>query len=148
MTRAEKIELGSIPIAGAAIWLLAPVLTDRLGIGRVFVFAAGLLLLQGLVRDVCLLAVARRQASAPTARREARCMCVESALGVTGLVAGTILLGAGFGAQFPMTRTGWCLGGILVLGLGFLLKDLVFEWNPWRIRREKDHLNIVFTWKR
>ena len=31
---------------------------------------------------------------------------------------------------------------------GFLLKDLVFEWFPWKLYRAKDHAHLRFTWRK
>ena len=42
----------------------------------------------------------------------------------------------------------WSILAVTVLAIGFAIKDFVFEWRPFRIRREKDHVNLVFSWKR
>ena len=110
------------------------------------VWAATLGLLQGLVRDLCLLVKAK--GAARDVPRKARCMCVESTVGVIGIMAGIVLLGAGIDRTFLVGRWSWGLAVLGVLGVGFALKDYVFEWHPFRLRREKDHLNIVFSWKR
>jgi len=31
--------------------------------------------------------------------------------------------------------------------LGFAIKDLVISWKPFGVRREKNHLNLIFRWK-
>ena len=146
MTPAEKIEPGLIPLLAGLAWLAAPLLPRQISLGTALVWAAALVLLQGLVRDLWLLAGARRAARADVPRR-ARCMCVESTVGVTGIVAGCVLLGAGIDRTFVVSRWGWVLAVTAVLGVGFALKDYVFEWRPFRLRRDKDHLNIVFSWK-
>ena len=38
------------------------------------------------------------------------------------------------------------VGAVLVTG--FLLKDFVFEWSPWKIYRAKNHATLHFRWKR
>jgi len=75
-------------------------------------------------------------------------MCIESTVGATGVVMGAILSGAGIGQPVSMTEWTWSVLVVLVLSGGFLMKDYVLEWSPWRIRRDKDHMNIVFTWKK
>ena len=40
----------------------------------------------------------------------------------------------------------WILAGILAVG--FAIKDFVIELRPLRIRRDRDHLNIVVHWRR
>ena len=54
---------------------------------------------------------------------------------------------AGLGQPVAMTPSRWarCVVGATLAG--FLLKDLVFGWNPWLIRREKDHPNIIVRWR-
>lgn len=146
MTRNEKVELLAIPVLGIAFWLAAPLLPDRPSFGSVLLVAAVLLLLQSLVRDIALLARQRRAAHS-AAPRAARCMCIESAIGATGVAVGLVLLGAGFGHPFAMPAWAWGVLAIAVTGLGFAIKDYVVTWSPWHIRRGKDHVNIVFTWK-
>ena len=47
-----------------------------------------------------------------------------------------------------MDRWVWSLLAASVMILGFVMKDFVLEWSPFRLRRDKDHLNIVVAWKR
>ncbi len=146
MSTSDKIELGLIPIVGIGVWWMTRGLSYEIPVGRLLLAASAILLLQGLVRDLSLLARQRRIAQrAP--RRVARCLCVESTVGATGIVIGAVLLGAGSGAFFVVS--GWMLSVLLIaqMSLGFLIKDTVLEWSPWRLYQDKDHLNIVFTWK-
>ena len=147
MTTAERIELALIPFVGVAVWLTAARLPGQIGIGPLLLAASVLLLFQGLIRDLWLL-FKRRQDSQIGARREALCMCVESTVGLTGIVAGLILLGSAADLTLLVGRTLWSILAVAVLAIGFAIKDLVFEWRPFRIRRDKDHVNLVFSWKR
>ena len=36
----------------------------------------------------------------------------------------------------------------LTLLAGYLLKDLVFSWSPWKIYREKNHAQLIVRWGR
>ncbi len=145
MTNAEKVEITSIPLVGIGFWLLASDLPHKLDLGTLLATMSILLLFQGLVRDLWLLAKnGRAQSSAP---RTARCMCMETTLGVSGLVAGAILLGAGIGRTIVVAKWEWSLMAMAIMGAGFLIKDFVIHSSPWRIRRDKDHMNIVFVWK-
>jgi len=146
MTLTEKTELALIPVVGAVVWLLAPVLPDKLAVGRLLLIVSALILFQGLVRDIWLLF--RDTHAEPAPRKVARCMCVESTVGVTGIVIGLILLGAGIGQPVLISGWLWSVLIMVVLSTGFLMKDYVVEWSPWRIRQEKNHMNIVFTWKK
>ena len=143
----EKIELGTIALLAGCVWMIAPALPGKIGIGKLLLWASGLLLFQSLVRDVWLLIKARR-----TAQRNppqvARCMCVESTVGITGIVVGAALFVSGIGKPVMMERWSWSVAVVLVLAVGFLIKDFLLESKPWRIRRDKDHVNIVVKWRR
>lgn len=146
MTSAEQAELALIPIIGAGVWLTSAQLPKSVGAGMLLLGVSALLLLQSLVRDLWLLAKHRRQVSSAP-RREATCMCVESTVGATGVAVGALLLGAGIGRPVEMGGWSWSLLAVGVMAVGFIIKDLVLEWRPFRVRRDRDHMNIVFTWK-
>ena len=146
MTIAEKIELALISILGFSIWLMATELPASVSVGTLLLGASVLLLFQSLIRDLWLLAKQKR-ATLLSPRREGRCMCVESTVGAMGVAVGIVVLGSGIDRSVPMEGWIWSFLAVLVMATGFAIKDYVFEWNPLRIRREKDHMNIVFTWK-
>lgn len=146
MTTAEKLELALIPAMGVASWFIAGRLPASFSIGGLLLAASVLLLLQSLIRDLWLLR--KSQPSRQGARREALCMCVESTVGVTGVVAGLVLLGSTIDARLSPSPLLVGLQALGTLAFGFAVKDLVLEFRPFRIRRDKDHLNIVFSWKR
>ncbi len=106
-----------------------------------------LILIQGLFRDLWLLRQTRRQVTSPPSR-EARCMCVESALGMTGVVAGIGLVGLGFDRPIFMSAAELSAAVAATMITGFLLKDFVFGWSPWKIYREKDHAQVIFRWRK
>lgn len=135
-----------IPVTAMAIWFLIPVLPHTLPTGQLLLYASALILLQSLARDLWLLS--RKSRAQDKNRKAARCMCIESTVGATGVIAGGVLLGAGVGQPVSMSGWSWPVLSVLVLGTGFLVKDYILEWSPWRIRRDKDHMNIVFTWKK
>jgi hypothetical protein len=147
MTKTEKIELALIPVLGTGIWLTAPLLPDRIGVGKLFLWSSALLLLQSLIRDLWLLARHKHNVE-PELVKKAPCMCVESTVGVTGIIAGVVILGSGVDRLVTMNEWSWGLLVMLVVATGLLIKDFVVEWDPLRFRREKNHMNIVFTWKR
>ncbi len=147
MTAAERTELALIPILGAGVWLVGPSLPGRAGVGTLLLATSGLLLFQSLIRDLWLVARNRRaEQSGP--RRKARCMCVESTVGATGIIVGLVLLGSGIGRAVVMSPWKWSALALVVTVAGFLVKDLVFDLWPVRIRRHKDHMGIIFTWKK
>ena len=143
-TLLEKAELAGM---GAATLLssLAPSFEFRLG--GIITCASLLLLLQGFCRDLWLWRAARRNPT-PDAPRYAACMCVESTLGLTGILAAAGLTAFRFGPVYAITQPWLTLGVTAVLVTGFLLKDFVFQWSPWRIYREKHHATLHFKWRR
>ena len=146
MSTAEKVELGLILMVGLVLWLFAASLPRHISIGSLLVGSSVLLLLQGLIRDLWLLARRSRQAQS-TQPQQAMCMCVESTVGVTGVVTGLIILGSAIDSRLSVDGWVWIFLAVAVLVIGFAIKDFVFELRPFRIRREKDHMNVVFSWK-
>jgi hypothetical protein len=88
-----------------------------------------------------------RRATATPSARTARCLCVESAIGLTGIVAGIGLTGLGLAQPLRVSAVALVLAVGGVMAAGFFLKDLVFEWSPWRIYREKNHAQVIFRWR-
>lgn len=147
MTPAEKVEAALIPVIGIASWFAAGWLPTTISVGALLLGASVLLLGQGLVRDLWLLSQ-RKQGSQEGARQQALCMCVESTVGATGVVAGLVVLGSTMDSTLSTSPVVASIVVTGVLVMGFAIKDLVLEFRPFRIRRETDHLNIVFSWKR
>jgi hypothetical protein len=147
MTLAEKIELGLISAVGAGFWAFAPALSSRIEVGILVMYAAALLLLQSLLRDLWLLVKSKRAAQMGPPRA-AQCMCVESTVGITGIAIGAVLTSVGLGKPIVMDAWRWSVPAVLVMMIGFLIKDYVLETKPWRVRRDIDHVNILVVWKR
>jgi len=146
MTNGERIELVLISLAAATAWTLAARLPAAPGLGTLLLAGAVLLLLQGLLRDLWLLWRHRPRPPAGQPRRMA-CLCLESTLGSTGVLAGLVVLGSGMPWRLALPAWGWGLlvGG--VLALGFAIKDVVIALRPLRLVRDPDHLNIVVGWR-
>ena len=147
MTPTEKVELALIAVAGVASWFAAGWLPADISVGALLLGASVLLLGQGMVRDLWLLS-RRKKGEQQDARREALCMCVESTVGATGVVAGLVILGSAIDSALSTSSLLVSTLAVGVLVVGFAIKDLVLDFRPFRVRREKDHLNIVFSWKR
>lgn len=147
LTAAEKLELALIPVAGVISVFVAERQPGQISIGVLLLGASVLLLLQGLVRDLWLISQ-RNRPSRDSAPQEALCMCVESTVGVTGVVAGLIILGSTIDSRLSVSPLLISLLTTGILIIGFAIKDFIFELRPFRIRRDRDHLNIVFRWKR
>lgn len=147
LNASEWIEVALIALVGAGFWFAGAVLPEQMGLGQLLLGASALLLFQSLLRDLWLLAKARRKTQT-TPPRVAKCMCVESMVGLTGIAIGLALFSWPIGKPVSMGRSSWSAFPILVLAAGFVIKDYVLEAKPWRLRRDKDHVNIIVKWKR
>lgn len=145
-TRAEKVELGLILLAVAGVAAGAGYLPERLELGSFFAVAALALLGQGLLRDLWLLAK-QRKAGSGVHQEEARCMCMESTVGLGGVLIGVLLTALAVPVTVRMAEWVWPLAGGLIWGAGFAIKDVVIQWKPWKLRRVKDHGSILVRWR-
>ena len=116
-------------------------------VARLLPWSAALLLLQSLIREPWLLSRARGSAR-PKGRKAAKCLCAESALGITIIVLATLLLRSRLDQAVMVTRWGWSLLVMGILLVGFLLREFVIGWQPWRIYREPGHLNLAARLRR
>lgn len=146
MSLFDKLELCAIIILTGIVWFAANSLPFHLGLGNIILLLSALLLLQSLIRDLSLLFNQRKKPKT-TPAIISRCMCVESTVGITGILLGIALIALPISSTIVMSQTRWALSFFVVTTAGFLIKDFVFMWNPWQIRREKDHMNIIFSWK-
>lgn len=75
-------------------------------------------------------------------------MCLESTVGISGILIGVGFIFSGFNHTILMSTWQWWAISMTVMISSFLVKDFVIESNPWRIIRDKDHMNILFTWQK
>ncbi len=129
------------------VWAASPPQPISLRASYVVLGLSALLLLQSLLRDLCIL-WRRRSVEPSSATHSGQYFCVESAVGLLGVVCGGLLLASRFDSAIKLDHN--ILSGITlgVLCIGFLIKDWVIQANPWRIGREPDHLNLVVRWRR
>ncbi len=130
---------------------LSHFLPDEVRLGTL---AAGLgvaLLLQGLVRDLFTLAEqarARRRGEPAAAVEHRACMCLESLVGLPLILAGVALSIVFADETVRIAPSSWPLMAGVVLGTGFMVRDLVFEWRPrWRVAQVKNHGAILVQWR-
>jgi len=146
MTRAEWIEIFAIAIVAAASWPASKIFHSAIPLWQTVLGASALLLAQSLVRDVAILFRSRHLKSNEP-RKEAQCFCLESTIGLTGVIAGLALIGLGSSHQIAISRWEFSIAIAGMMILGFIIKDFVISWNPFGLRREKDHLNLIVRWK-
>jgi hypothetical protein len=146
MTLLEKMELALIPVIGVATFGLPYRLPTQISLGHLLLTASVVLMLQSLLRDLLLLAKLKRSIGEHTTK-VARCMCLESTVGITGVLAGISVLGLGINNTLIMTNARWTILIMVLMTSGFLIKDWLIESKPWRLVRDKNHMNIIFSWK-
>ena len=138
--RAEKIEAGLIGVATVLVGLVSTQLPASLATGTLIAVAALALLLQGSFRDLWLICSSRGQ-KPPT--ESAACLCLESTIGLGGVLIGLALTLAGIETTTIIKPQGWTVLALLVWSFGFATKDIVLQWNPWALRRIKNHGAII-----
>jgi hypothetical protein len=146
MTRAQWIELAMIFIVAIIGWLVWPHFSIAMPLWQIVLGASALLLAQSLVRDIAIL-IGQRHSASNQPRKEAQCFCLESTVGATGVVAGAALACLMSPKQIAIGRWEFLIVIAGTMILGFLIKDLVISWNPFGLRREKNHLNLIVRWK-
>ena len=145
MNVAHKTELGLIALVTGITILFQRQLPDQMESGYLILTLGLLFLFQPLLRDLWLLS---RQSKIPRSSMKAvKCMCLESGIGFIPVIASAVLIGGGFSKQISIAPIAWLIAIPTILLFGFWLKDFVFEWNPWRIRRDPNHVNMLFSIK-
>jgi len=146
MTRAEWIELALVAVVAAASSQTAQFFQPAIPLWQIVLGLSALVLAQSLVRDVAILIRQRRtKSSAP--KEIVQCFCLESTIGATGVAAGAALVGLGVARQFTVSPWKISVAVAATMILGLVIKDLVISWKPPRVRREKDHVNLLVRWK-
>ncbi|MEE9369026.1 MAG: hypothetical protein V3V05_09200 [Pontiella sp.] len=145
MQVAHKTELGLIALVTGFAILFQRHLPDQMESGY-FILTLGLLFLfQTLLRDLWLLS--RQRKILRSSMKAAKCMCLESGIAFVPVIASALLIIGGFSQIISIPPFVWLITIPTILLFDFRLKDYVFEWNPFRIRRDPDHVNILFSRK-
>jgi hypothetical protein len=146
LSNAEKAELILIAMISVIFWFFAPKLPVIFGFGKLLLDLSAILLFQSLIRDLWLLTKKKHEAQT-SPKRLMRCMCIESTIGAIGVIIGAFLLGSGLDQPIIMEQWMWGTIVMVTMSFCFVIKDYVIKLNPLRIRKDKDHQSIVFTWK-
>lgn len=134
----EWSELGLIVLSSGVLWLSTPDLSWTLSYGTLLCYAAGLILSQGLIRDLSLIVKRRLKGEAKAEGARLKCLCAESSLGILVILLGSAMLFLGIEKSVTLSR--WALTATVfgIMILGFLIKDYVVI-----VRKEKDHQNLI-----
>ena len=133
--RLVRLELALLVVVLGASWAASAGLDWRPRFGALALYAAAVILAQGLIRDLLRLALQGRG----QVTRRLRCLCAESTIGVGLLGAGALLLLLGLEEPVQVDRARLVAGMAGLLALGFVAKDYVLV-----LRREEDHASIGF----
>jgi len=135
--RRGEVLVGIMWWAAALGVALHPGRVWMLSISDVFRGAGILLLAQGLVRDLLLLAVQcpRPPQAAP---RRMLCLCVESSVGSALIAICIVLAGLGMHEQVGLSKAVVLGGGAALWSFGYLTRDLVLQ-----VQRSPDHRSIL-----
>ncbi len=133
MTRADKLECAVIAAVAVAWAALAPRSWSGAA-GTAIGMAGGLLLAQGLLRDIAKLALRRDSAE----KKRIVCLCAESSIGLLLVTSGAALALLGLNQPVTINSLALRLAPLAVLVLGFIAKDYVLV-----IRKEKDHGSVI-----
>ena len=145
MKVAHKTELRLIVLVTGIAILFRRHLPDQMESGYLMLTLGLLFLFQTLLRDLWLLS---RQSKIPRSSMKAvKCMCLESGIGFIPVIASAVLMIGGYSQIITISPMVWPITIPTILLFGFWLKDYVFEWNPFRIRRDPDHVNMIFSRK-
>lgn len=139
---AARVEL--LLIAAVALISLSGVVAwpDKLSSGNLVLALSGLFLAQTLVRDLYLLYRRDKRENMPE-EVSRPVFCVETTVGVAGVIVGSMLIFASAGPVVAVSDGIWVILVALTMLLCFALRDYVVQWNPWAIRRDPDHVNII-----
>jgi len=143
MKKIEKGELGWIGFAVVLIAVLRHRLPTQLEAAYMLTALTLLFLAQSLIRDLWLMYSRKGQAGES---KKLRCFCVESVVGFVPIILAAALIGLGIRPQIAVSASIWPLAAAFVMALGFLIKDYVIDLRTLKVRKEKDHINIIFKW--
>ena len=111
--------------------------------GVFIAFATLPALLQILARDLWLMS---RRKQADTSKPAARCMCLESCISFIPLISAAVLVGFGWSRPMRTPPALWVGTVAAVQLLMFMVKDWVIDLKTFRLRRDPEHVNLIFKW--
>ena len=140
MKRDEIIEVCIILSCFLMLFLFRHNLPQSVMIGRSIIYLCAILLLQSLLRDCWYLYHYARQ---PIDKSNlVSGICLESLLGGLGVIVGAVIL-MYFDMRVSIDPHWLPLSVLFVLSLGFLLKDFVVDFSPFKIYKDAQHMNVL-----
>ena len=144
MIQKNKTEQLLIVAAVVLTAAVSTVLPDRIKLSALLITGTLIFLIQSLLRDLMIL---MRKSKAAEAKRAIRCVCLESGIGFIPIIAAAALVSSGNKMMIHMHFWMWPALTALALLTGYVTKDFILDLKRWRIRKESDHVNIIFQWK-
>ena len=142
LSEADKIELTLIGAGTLLTYIILPVLPERLSLGAFAVVFAICLLGQGLLRDLFILYAIKRDKRQPE-RIGIVCMCVESVVGLTSVIAGLAMLFIGIGYVIKFPQWYWPVFTGVTWLFGFVIKNYIIDFTHLRLKRVQGHHNFI-----
>ncbi len=119
-------------------------LPAHIELGEALLLGAAVLLAQGLVRD--LVRWRRTRTTGPSPARRITCVCTESSIGATAILAGILVLFGTTPTVVHVPSMAWPIAAAAITVFGFTTRHLVFDWRTRRVRWEPAHDGIV-VWR-
>jgi len=149
MTKREQYEIFLIILFVSIVSIFSFYLPDQIRLGRIVLYCAILLLFQGLLRDLFIYFFELKKINQTQQPKiTAQCLCLESGIGVLGVVIGLLLFFIANDRVVTIIQWQWIGLPLSILIAGYLMKDWVFYWQSLQFKREPDHANINFTFKK
>ena len=145
MTTTEKKELSIIAVCLLVLVLFRPWTPLPESLSNLILSLSALLLMQGLLRDLYYLSKHKVGVENDTEQRKVFGLCLESSIGVFGIVIGAALL---FLMGNPLINISFIVLLLLVsivLIAGFLINDLVLDFSTMKVYKDAEHMNIIVT---
>jgi len=143
MNKSEYIELAGIGATAGILTVAHDALPENMDAGAFIALAILPALIQMLVRDLWLMSCPANTDKTP---RSMRCMCLESCVAYLVLAAAVLMILFGRGKVLHPTAAAWIGAVTFAQTLTFLMKDWVVDLKTLRLRRDPDHINLIFKW--
>lgn len=135
------IELSLIVFVTLIVWFFSGLAPERLSVGGIIIFSAGVMFIQSLIRDLWIKLGVKNDIPEENI---GRCMCLESTLGTVVLALGIFFSIFGASIMVSIKPLFWPILVLALLIFDFLIKDFIVEWTKFRIRRVPNHATIRF----
>jgi len=144
MTFAEQIECSLIVAFALTAFVFKDVIPIPQSLSYACIYLSALLLLQGLIRDVYYLYLGMNSSKQKVTKATPILgLCIESTIGAIGIIVGLSMFFFVSELHIQLPAIVWVSSIIVVVVFGFLVKDYVVEFLPFRLRQDINHMNVI-----